>query len=347
MTPSQTPRPLVKVRDLNVAFVSKEATLHAVNGVNFDLAPKETLCILGESGSGKSVTLRSLMRLHPPKRTRITGTIEVDGTDIVAASEHDLSAIRGRLVSMIFQEPMTALDPVFTIGKQITETIRRHEGVSHREAQRRALDLLELVQIPSARQRLDAYPHELSGGLRQRAMIAVALSVRPKLLLADEPTTALDATVQIQVLLLLKRIQAELGMGVIFVTHDLGVAGEIADRIAVMYAGRFIEEAPTEPLLEAPEHPYVEGLLGATVTPASRGRRLTAIPGSPPNLRTLPEGCAFAPRCIYTEPACRAAVPPLEAIAPQRAVRCIHPAGARLPAAPGRALTLAAEERAP
>ncbi|MFG1425631.1 ABC transporter ATP-binding protein [Roseixanthobacter glucoisosaccharinicivorans] len=337
--------PLVKVRDLNVAFVSKEATLHAVNGVDFDLAPKETLCILGESGSGKSVTLRSLMRLHPPKRTRITGTIEVDGTDIVAASERELSSIRGRLVSMIFQEPMTALDPVFTIGKQITETIRRHEGVTQQEAQRRALDLLELVQIPSARQRLDAYPHELSGGLRQRAMIAVALSVRPKLLLADEPTTALDATVQIQVLLLLKRIQAELGMGVIFVTHDLGVAGEIADRIAVMYAGRFIEEAPAEPLLEAPEHPYVEGLLGATVTPASRGRRLTAIPGSPPNLRTLPTGCAFAPRCPSVEPACRAAVPDLRAIAPDRTVRCIHPAGLRPPMPP--AMALAAEERAP
>ncbi|MFG1409791.1 ABC transporter ATP-binding protein [Xanthobacter sp. VTT E-85241] len=338
-------QPLVKVRDLNVAFVSKEATLHAVNGVNFDLAPKETLCILGESGSGKSVTLRSLMRLHPPKRTRITGTIEVDGTDIVAASERELSSIRGRLVSMIFQEPMTALDPVFTIGKQITETIRRHEGVSHQEAQRRALDLLELVQIPSARQRLDAYPHELSGGLRQRAMIAVALSVRPKLLLADEPTTALDATVQIQVLLLLKRIQAELGMGVIFVTHDLGVAGEIADRIAVMYAGRFIEEAPAEALLEAPEHPYVEGLLGATVTPASRGRRLTAIPGSPPNLRTLPVGCAFAPRCTSAEPNCRAAVPDLRALAPDRTVRCIHPAGLRPPMLP--AMAFAAEERAP
>ncbi|HEY0220562.1 MAG TPA: ABC transporter ATP-binding protein, partial [Afipia sp.] len=253
----------------------------------------------------------------------------VDGADIVAASENQMSAIRGGLVSMIFQEPMTALDPVFTIGRQIEETIIRHEGNSRRAARARALELLELVQIPSARQRLDAYPHELSGGLRQRAMIAVALAIKPKLLLADEPTTALDATVQIQVLLLLKRLQAELGMGVIFVTHDLGVAAEVADRIAVMYAGRFIEEGASEDILRRPQHPYVEGLLGATVSVASRGKRLISIPGSPPNLRKLSQGCAFAPRCSFVIPGCRIAMPDLVEGASDRAVRCLRPATTR------------------
>ena len=199
--------PLVHVRDLTVRFVSKDATVHAVNGVSFDLAARETLCILGESGSGKSVTLRSLMRLNPPGRTRMTGTVQVGGHDMIATSERRLADIRGSVVSMIFQEPMTALDPVFTIGAQISETLRRHERLGHAEADRRALELLELVQIPSAKRRLTAYPHELSGGLRQRAMIAIALSCRPKLLLADEPTTALDATVQIQILLLLRKLQ--------------------------------------------------------------------------------------------------------------------------------------------
>jgi peptide/nickel transport system ATP-binding protein len=224
---------------------------------------------------------------------------------------------------MIFQEPMTALDPVFKIGSQIAETIIRHEGTSRAEAERRALDLLELVQIPSAKQRLDAYPFELSGGLRQRAMIAIALSCRPKLLLADEPTTALDATVQIQILLLLRRLQQELGMGVIFVTHDLGVAAEIADRIAVMYAGRFIEEGATSALMRGPLHPYTQGLLGATVHPGLRGKRLATIPGAPPNLERLPQGCAFAPRCTRAEPACLTEVPAARRPSPGRAARCV------------------------
>ena len=228
---------LVRVEDLRVRFVSRDATVRAVEGVSFTVAPRETLCILGESGSGKSVTLRALMRLNPPRRTVMTGTVQVGGHDIAAASERQLADIRGRVVSMIFQEPMTALDPVFTVGKQIRETILRHERVGHAEADRRALELLDLVQVPSAKRRLSAFPHELSGGLRQRIMIAIALACRPQLLLADEPTTALDATVQIQILLLLRRLQEELGMGMIFVTHDLGVAGEVADRIAVMYAG--------------------------------------------------------------------------------------------------------------
>ena len=315
---------LVHVRDLNVRFVSRDATVHAVGGVDFDLAPRETLCILGESGSGKSVTLRALMRLNPPRRTVMTGTVRVGGHDLVATPERRLADIRGSVVSMIFQEPMTALDPVFTVGRQIRETIRRHERISHAEADRRALDLLELVQVPSAKRRLAAYPHELSGGLRQRAMIAIALSCRPKLLLADEPTTALDATVQIQILLLLRRLQAELGMGMIFVTHDLGVAGEVADRIAVMYAGRFVEEGPVSALMRAPLHPYAQGLLGATVHAGARGSRLTTIPGAPPNLEHPPSGCAFAPRCAYAEAACLPRVPDRRSPEPGRAARCVR-----------------------
>jgi peptide/nickel transport system ATP-binding protein len=316
--------PLVQVRDLKVRFVSKDATVHAVNGIDFDLAPRETLCVLGESGSGKSVMLRSLMRLNPPRPTVMSGTMRIDGRDVMAASERQLADLRGSVVSMIFQEPMTALDPVFKIGNQIAETIIRHEGTSRAEAARRALELLELVQIPSAKQRLAAYPFELSGGLRQRAMIAIALACRPKLLLADEPTTALDATVQIQILLLLRRLQQELGMAVIFVTHDLGVASEIADRIAVMYAGRFIEEGATDELMRGPLHPYTQGLLGATVHPGLRGERLATIHGAPPNLEQLPQGCAFAPRCAHAQPDCLSEAPAARRPAPNRAVRCVR-----------------------
>jgi peptide/nickel transport system ATP-binding protein len=316
---------LVQVRGLEVRFVTRDATIHAVNGVDFDLAPGEALCILGESGSGKSVTLRALMRLNPARHTVMRGTVRVDGQDIIGATERQMEDIRGRTVAMIFQEPMSALDPVFTVGRQITETIRRHErGVGEAAAARRALELFELVQIPSAARRLAAYPHELSGGLRQRAMIAMALSCRPKLLLADEPTTALDATVQIQILLLLRQIQQELGMGVIIVTHDLGVASEVADRIAVMYAGRFVEEGPVAALLGGPLHPYAQGLLGATVHGGARGRPLTTIPGAPPNLASLPPGCAFAPRCPMREAACLDAVPVARSPSAGRAARCIH-----------------------
>jgi len=315
--------PLVRARDLTVRFVSRDATIHAVNGVDLDLAQGEVLCLLGESGSGKSVTLRALMGLLP-KQAQVGGRIEVAGRDVQAMNERQLSAFRGGDVAMIFQEPMTALDPVFTIGRQIAEAVQRHEGVSRAAAEARALELLELVHIPSARRRLAAYPHELSGGLRQRAMIAVALACKPKLLLADEPTTALDATVQIQVLLLLRELQEKLGMGVIFVTHDLGVAGEIADRVAVMYAGRVVEEGPVGPFMAGPLHPYPQGLLGATVHAGMRGRRLTTIPGAPPSLERLPAGCAFAPRCSMAEPACAGSVPEPRFAEGGRMARCIR-----------------------
>jgi peptide/nickel transport system ATP-binding protein len=318
--------PLVQVEDLYVRFVTREATVHAVNGVTFSVRPGEVLCILGESGSGKSVTLRSLMRLHTPRRTQISGRIEVEGRDVLALDRRALGDLRGGLVSMIFQEPMTALDPVYTVSQQIIETIRRHKGGSVREARARALELFELVKIPSPERRLDAYPHELSGGLRQRAMIAMALSCGPKLLLADEPTTALDATVQIQVLILLRRLQRELGMGTIFVTHDLGVASEIADRVAVMYAGRIVEEGPVADILSDPRHPYTKGLLASTVHGQSREHDMEAIPGSPPDLRRLPPGCAFSPRCKVALPACRSTVPDASQPAPGRTVRCLREA---------------------
>jgi peptide/nickel transport system ATP-binding protein len=315
---------LVRARGLTVKFAQGSGFVHAVNGVDFDLHERDVLCILGESGSGKSVTLRALMQLNPPSKTIMSGTLDVGGHDVVAMSESQMSALRGPFVSMIFQDPMTSLDPVFTIGQQITETIVRHERIGHSEARKRALKLLELVQIPSPKRRLDAYPHELSGGLRQRAMIAIALSCRPKLLLADEPTTALDASVQIQILFLLREIQQEMGMGMIFVTHDLGVAGEVADRIAVMYAGRFIEEGPVADLMQAPLHPYARGLLGATVHEGSRGSRLVTIPGAPPDLRNLPDACAFAPRCSEMESVCLEGLPAFRMPVPGRAARCVH-----------------------
>ena len=316
--------PLVEVSDLRVKFVTRDRTVNAVNGVDFTLQRGEVLTILGESGSGKSVMLRSLMRLHPPKRTQISGSIRVAGQDVVAMEEEALSAMRGRTVSMIFQEPMLAFDPVFTIGRQIAESVIHHEKVSETEAMARALEMLERVQIPSAKRRLAAYPHEMSGGMRQRAMIALALACKPTLLLADEPTTALDATVQIQILLLLRKLQKELGMAMIFVTHDVGVAVEIADRIAVMYAGRFIETGPVARIIRTPQHPYTTGLLHSTVHGSMRGQRLEAIPGAPPDLSVLPPGCAFAPRCRHVQTSCRGDVPAPVAVAPDHAASCIR-----------------------
>ena len=314
--------PLVEVSGLSVKFVSREATVHAVNDVSLTARRGEVLCILGESGSGKSVTLRSLMRLLP-RHARVEGGVRVGGKDVLAMGSRELRDLRGGLVSMIFQEPMTALDPVYTIGQQIGETVRRHTGGDRKAARARALELLEMVRIPSADRRLDAYPHELSGGLRQRAMIAMALSCNPQLLLADEPTTALDATVQVQVLILLRRLQRELGMGMIFVTHDLGVAAEIADTIAVMYAGRIVEVGPVAEVLARPSHPYTAGLLASTVHGQDKDRNIDAIPGSPPDMRRLPEGCSFAPRCPRRIAECRTAIPQLSA--DRRSVACHNP----------------------
>ncbi len=316
--------PIVEVSDLSVRFVNRDLDLQVVDGVSFSLAAGEVLCLLGESGSGKSVTMRALLRLLP-NYARIGGKIRLAGKDVTTMTERQLEAVRGPVGAMIFQEPMTALDPVFTIGTQISETIVSHEGVSYRDARKRSLELLEMVQIPSAERRLDSYPHELSGGLRQRAMIALALSCRPSLLLADEPTTALDATVQIQILLLIRSLQRELGMATIFVTHDIGVACEVSDRVSVMYAGRFVETGEVGDVIGRPAHPYTAGLLGSTVHAESRGQRLASIPGGPPDLADLPVGCSFGPRCSRHHAACDAGVPPLETVGEARMARCLSP----------------------
>jgi peptide/nickel transport system ATP-binding protein len=322
--------PVVSVEGLRIRFTTPDATVNAVNGVDFALERGRVLGILGESGSGKSVTLRALIGLLPRGRSHVEGRITVAGHEITNMSEAELREVRGTKIAMIFQEPMTALDPVFTIGEQIAETIVRHEGVSRAEAYRRALALLEMVQIPSAARRLKSYPHEMSGGMRQRAMIAVALSCRPAVLLADEPTTALDVTVQIQIIVLLRQLQLELGMAVVFVTHDVGVAAEVADHIAVMYAGRFVETGPAEAVLRSPAHPYTAGLLASTVLGAVQGQRLEAIQGAPPDMTALPPGCSFAPRCRFAEPRCRDTLPPEFALASDHAVRCLRVAAGEI-----------------
>jgi peptide/nickel transport system ATP-binding protein len=318
-----TERLAVEVADLAVRFRQRDRTIHAVNGVSFHLARGEVLGILGESGSGKSVTLRALMRLLPAN-CEIDGRVVINGEEITMMPAARLEELRGGSVAMIFQEPATALDPVFTIGEQITETILRHATASRHQARQRALELLERVQIPSARRRLESYPHEMSGGMRQRAMIALALSCNPTVLLADEPTTALDVTVQIQILLLLRELQREFGMAVIFVTHDVGAAVEVSDRLAVMYAGRFVETGNVRDVLKRCAHPYTEGLLSANLHGAEPGTRLITIPGSPPNLAALPQGCSFAPRCTHALDICIKTDPPPVGCGDGHIARCLR-----------------------
>jgi peptide/nickel transport system ATP-binding protein len=313
---------LVEIRGLNIRFTG-ERTVYAVNDLSLSLGDGEVLGLLGESGSGKSVTLRALMRLLPKKRTQIVGHLRVMGRDVLALDDEELSDFRGQTVSMIFQEPALALDPVYTIGRQIAESVMRHEGKSQTEATARALEMLEVVRIPSAKRRLDAYPHEMSGGMRQRAMIALALACKPKILLADEPTTALDATVQIQILLLLRELQREFGMSVIFVTHDIGVAIEICDRVAVMYAGQIVEQGTLSQIVRSPIHAYAKGLLASTVHGAKRGQRLETIPGTPPSLDRAPHNCSFAPRCSFAQARCIEAMPPEVEVGAGRVARCI------------------------
>ena len=315
--------PVLETVGLTVDFHGDGKPVRAVAGVDLVLRPGEVVALIGESGSGKSVTLRALMRLLPERRAVVGGRVTVDSHDVLALSGRALSAFRGRSIAMIFQEPGLALDPVYQVGRQITEAVMRHEDVPLAEARERALRLFTRVGIPSPAQRLDNYPHEMSGGMRQRAMIALALACRPRVLLADEPTTALDATVQIQVLLLLRELQRELGLAVVFVTHDIGVAVEIADRIAVMYAGRIVETGPCSDVIAAAAHPYTQALLPRRT--AVRGARLPAIPGAPPAMTDLPPGCAFAPRCAHALPACRREAPPEVAVGAGHRVRCVLP----------------------
>ncbi|MBI3325813.1 MAG: ABC transporter ATP-binding protein [Nitrospinae bacterium] len=314
--------PLIEVKDLHVTFVTRDGVVQAVNGITFALERGKVLTILGESGSGKTVTLRSLVRLLPKTRTRIAGEVRLKGMNLYQLPEDEVQDLRGSLVAMIFQEPMTALDPVYTVGEQIVETLMRHQQMSREEARRRALELFELVQIPSPERRLQSYPHEISGGMRQRAMIAIALACNPEVLLADEPTTALDVTVQAQILYLLRELQARLGMAMIFVTHDLGVAAEIADEVAVMYAGRIVEYGPVRQVLKQPAHPYTQGLMHATVHRGLKGQKLIPIPGQPPDLTRLPPGCSFAPRCPAVHARCVAEFPHAYRLSAVHMARC-------------------------
>ena len=315
--------PLLSIQDLSVQFCGNRSA-SALNQVSFELEAGEVLGLLGESGSGKSVTLRTLLRLYPQRNTRISGHIRVDGQDVLALKGRDLELYRGGTVSMVFQEPGLAFDPVYTIGQQITEVIRIHEATDEASARQQALHMLERVQIPQAKRRFDAYPNELSGGMRQRAMIALALACKPKLLLADEPTTALDASVQIQILLLLRELQRETGMSVIFVTHDIGAAVEVADRIAVMYAGRIVEQGPVAQIVRQPRHPYTAGLLASSVGMENRGKPLLAVPGSPPDLACLPPGCSFAHRCASADEQCHRERPPVLTRG-NESLACFHP----------------------
>lgn len=325
MTADSNETPFVDVRNLRVTFTGGKKPVEAVNGVDLQVRRGEVIALIGESGSGKSVTLRSLLRLHPPGRSRIEGVMRVGEHNVLELGTQALADYRGKVASMIFQEPLLALDPVYSVGAQIIEAIRRHENVSEVQARQRALELFERVRIPSPERRLQAYPHEMSGGMRQRAMIALALACKPQLLLADEPTTALDATVQIQILLLLRELQRELGLSVIFVTHDIGAAVEVADRIAVMYAGRIVEEGDAATLLRAPRHPYTLALLKSRASGAlPKGTRLETIAGSPPDLTALPPGCAFADRCRMVQDVCKTDRPEVRWLAAGHSVRCVR-----------------------
>jgi oligopeptide/dipeptide ABC transporter ATP-binding protein len=316
-------RPLLSVEGLGVAM----GGVPVLEDVSFAIAPGETLGLVGESGCGKSVTALSIMRLLPEPPARIaSGRIVFDGTDLLDLDAERLRSIRGDRIAMIFQEPMTSLNPVFSIGDQIGESLIVHRGASRAAARAEAARLLDLVGIPAAASRLDRYPHELSGGQRQRAMIAIALACKPRLLIADEPTTALDVTVQAQILDLIARLRRELGMAVLLITHDLGVVAEFCDRVAVMYAGRIVEEAPATALFAAPGHRYTEALLRSMPAANAPGRDLPSIPGSVPPPAARGAGCVFAPRCGFATPRCRAALPLLGA--PPHRLRCWHPAGA-------------------
>jgi peptide/nickel transport system ATP-binding protein len=329
-------QPLVAVEGLSVTFDAAHGPVFALQNLSLQLDRGRTLAILGESGSGKSVTLRALLGLLPCHQARVGGSVRVAGHDVTKLSGRGLERYRGKVASMVFQDPGTALDPVYKVGTQIAESIVYHEGTSWSAASRRAVELLELVKVPSAVLRANAYPHELSGGLRQRVMIAVALACNPVLLLADEPTTALDPTVQIQIVHLLRELQQELRMSVIFVTHDIGVAVEIADEIAIMYAGRIVESASTTAITSNPAHPYTIALLAARTATAVKGLRLNAIAGSPPQLTERSTFCSFAPRCSRAQAICRDQLPSRAHMEKDHFAECFFPGSNRSSAPSGR-----------
>jgi peptide/nickel transport system ATP-binding protein len=321
--------PLLELRDLEVAFRTEEGVIRAVNGVSLALERGKTVGLVGESGSGKTVTALTVLGLTRSKSTEIRGQVLLDGVDLVSLPAPELRAIRGRRIAMVFQDPLSSLHPMHKVGWQIAAAIRAHEHVSKRAARARAIELLRSVEIPSAKSRVDAYPHELSGGMRQRVMIAIALALGPDLVIADEPTSALDVTVQAQILELLGRLQDETGMALLIVSHDLGVIAERADEVAVMYAGRIVETGLGEICIGSPLHPYTRGLLESIPhVDAPRSARLTPIPGAPPSPVALPPGCPFHPRCPLARTSCRVEVPELVRVEAAHRIACPPVAGA-------------------
>ncbi|WP_407111071.1 ABC transporter ATP-binding protein [Streptomyces sp. DSM 116494] len=314
---------LLEVRDLHVEFHTRDGVARAVNGVSYGVDAGETLAVLGESGSGKSVTAQAIMGILDIPPGRITGgEVVFQGRDLLKLREDERRRIRGAEMAMIFQDALSSLNPVLTVGDQLAEMFTVHRGMSRKEARARAIELMDRVRIPAARERVKQYPHQFSGGMRQRIMIAMALALEPALIIADEPTTALDVTVQAQVMELLAELQREYHMGLILITHDLGVVADVADRIAVMYAGRIVESAPVHDIYKAPAHPYTRGLLDSIPRLDQKGQELYAIRGLPPNLMNIPPGCAFHPRCPLARDVCRTDEPPLYEVSPTRGSAC-------------------------
>jgi len=315
---------LLEVGDLRTTFTTEDGTLAAVDGVSFAVEAGRTLALVGESGCGKSVTALSIMGLLAQSAGRVAGgSIRFEGRELVGLPKRELQDLRGNGMAMIFQEPMSSLNPAFTIGEQIAEGVRRHRALTREQADARALEMLEKVRIPAAAQRFHEHPHKLSGGMRQRAMIAMALACEPRLLIADEPTTALDVTIQAQILDLMQRLQRETGTAIILITHDLGVVAEVADEVVVMYAGRVVERAPVRALFREPQHPYTVGLLGSIPRLHGEPRRLAAIDGQVPDPLAMPAGCRFAARCPFADARCAAAPPPLRDLGGGHVSACI------------------------
>lgn len=320
MTDHQT---VLEVSDLTTRFNTQDGVVHAVNGVSFELRSGEFLGVVGESGSGKSVTMMSLLKLIPmPPGEIVSGKAVFDGEDLLTISAEKLRKIRGGRIGFIFQDPMTSLNPVLTVGFQLTESLRIHRKIPDKELRPRAIELLEMVGIPAAKERLKAFPHELSGGMRQRVMIAMALACGPEVIIADEPTTALDVTIQAQIIEIVRDLRERLGTAVIWITHDLGVVAGLADRVLVMYGGQIVEEAPVGDLYADPQHPYTEGLLGSLPRLDQKGRELINIKGQPPSLYEVPARCSFEPRCPYAFDRCREQNPPLIQISETRKTAC-------------------------
>ena len=314
---------LLEVENLHVEFRMDVGTVNAVNGLSYKLSQGETLAILGESGSGKSVSAQAVMGiLDTPPGFVTDGSVKFRGVELLDLTDKQLRTVRGDRIAMVFQDALSALNPVFTVGWQIGEMFRKHRGLSKKEAKEKAIELMELVKIPSARDRVDSYPHEFSGGMRQRVMIAMSLALDPDVLIADEPTTALDVTIQAQIMELLAELQRELGMGLVLITHDLGVVAQVADRVVVMYAGRAVERGEINDVYHHPAHPYTIGLMNSIPRPDLHNKRLQPISGSPPDMLAIPSGCAFHPRCPYARQQCQEETPPLYDLGPERGSAC-------------------------